>query len=69
MIIGSFIPYKVGEIISGVYERNHDEFHLAVFKVLAPATHTEWKEYRISEGLDLDFEGEDRGYYYRVSTD
>ncbi len=70
MIIGTEIPCKVGDIITGDYYETPVRVHSNVrICILAETTKEEWKAYRESMGLPFDFIIYKHSKFYRVSTD
>lgn len=69
MIIGRFYPEKIGSIIAGLYEFDKNKEIEMIVYILRQVTYEDWKAYRESEGRYYHIEGEEKGYFYEVSTD
>lgn len=68
MIIGSYDPYKIGEIVTGTYERHRNELFTLTVLILREANENEWEDYRKNQGFP-SLERLSGVFYYEVSTD
>lgn len=69
MVIGSFVPLKIGEVRKGLRD-SMGVFHPQPYLVMAVATAQEWEDYTRNAGGEPTPESSRLGaLYYKIHTD